>query len=86
MATLYVRDVPQEVYDALRARAEEEGRSISAEAIALLKKALEDETEARRRQAEHMAALKRMGEISDSITLPPGYPGSVELLRKDRAR
>ena len=86
MATLYVREVPDELYTALRERAEEEGRSISAEAVSLLKRALGDVTEERRRREAHRAALKRMKEISDSITLPSGYPDSVELLREDRAR
>ena len=86
MATLYVREVPEELYAALRERADAEGRSISAEAVSLLKQALERDAEERRRRQAHMAALKRMQEISDSITLPPGYPDSVELLREDRAR
>jgi plasmid stability protein len=86
MATLYVREVPDELYAALRERAEEEGRSISAEAVSLLKRALEDVAEERPRREAHRAALKRMREISDSITLPAGYPDSVELLREDRAR
>lgn len=86
MATLYVREVPDDLYAALRERAEDQGRSISAEAVALLRHALECAAEERRRQEAHRAALKRMKEISDSITLPPGYPDSVELLREDRAR
>lgn len=40
MATLHVRNVPPDVYDALRERAEREGRSISAETIAILRRAL----------------------------------------------
>ena len=81
-----MREVPDELYAALRERAEEEGRSISAEAVSLLKRALAAEADERRGREAHRAALTRMKEISDSITLPPGYPDSVELLRKDRAR
>ena len=51
-----------------------------------LKRAAEDEAEERRRREAHRAALKRMREIRDSITLPAGYPDSVELLREGRAR
>src|SRR3954469_4995510 len=40
MATLHVRNVPDELYEDLRALAEREGRSIGAEAIALLRGAL----------------------------------------------
>jgi hypothetical protein len=40
VATLHVRNVPDELYEELRARAERDGRSIGAEAIALLRGAL----------------------------------------------
>lgn len=40
MATLHVRNVPDELYDELRAAAEADGRSIGAEAISLLRGAL----------------------------------------------
>ncbi len=40
MATLHVRNVPDELYERLRASAGAEGRSIGAEAIALLRRAL----------------------------------------------
>jgi plasmid stability protein len=40
MATLHVRDVPDELYEELRKRAERDGRSIGAEAIALLRFAM----------------------------------------------
>ncbi len=40
MATLHVRNVPDELYAELRAAAEREGRSIGAETIALLRSAL----------------------------------------------
>src|SRR5689334_2374316 len=40
MATLHVRNVPDELYEELRAAAEREGRSIGAEAIMLLRGAL----------------------------------------------
>lgn len=40
MATLHVRNFPDDVYARLRASAEEEGRSISAQAAVLLRSAL----------------------------------------------
>lgn len=40
MATLHVRNVPDELYDRLRAAADEDGRSIGAEATMLLRGAL----------------------------------------------
>lgn len=40
MATLHVRNVPDDIYEDLRAAAEADGRSIGAEAISLLRGAL----------------------------------------------
>lgn len=86
MATLYVRDVPDELYDALRERAGAEGRSISAEALHLLKRVIEEDREDHRRADAHVAALSRMRQIRESLTLSPGYPDSTKLLREDRER
>jgi len=36
MATLYVENVPDEIYDAVRTQAQSKGKSIAAEVIALL--------------------------------------------------
>ena len=47
MATLHARNFPDDLYARLRAAAEEDGRSIGAQATALLRSAL-DEREARR--------------------------------------
>jgi len=44
MATLHVRNVPDELYEELRATAEADGRSIGAEAIILLRLALSART------------------------------------------
>ena len=40
MATLHVRNVPDDLYEELRATAERDGRSIGAEAVTLLRTAL----------------------------------------------
>jgi len=86
MPTLYVRDVPADVYRALHERADEEGRSLSAEAIWLLRRALEHESDDDRRRQAHRAALARLREFRDSATLPPAHLDSVEALREDRER
>ena len=44
MATLHVRNVPDELYEELRVSAERDGRSIGAEAIKLLRFALTERT------------------------------------------
>ena len=48
MATLHARNFPDDLYARLRAAAEEDGRSIGAEAAALLSRALSERDELRR--------------------------------------
>ena len=43
MATLYVRNVPESVYERLRARARRNGRSVNAEALEILAEAATEE-------------------------------------------
>ena len=49
MATLYVENVPEELYESLRQRAHSNRRSISAETILLLERMLPTAAELRRR-------------------------------------
>src|SRR5205085_5437566 len=55
MATLHVRNVPDDLYDLLRGVAERDGRSIGAEALKLIEFALRD----RRRLLEGIPSLRR---------------------------
>ncbi len=48
MATLYVENVPEDVYKALRKRARENHRSMAAEVIGLLKQNIPTEAELKR--------------------------------------
>jgi len=50
MATLYVRNVPRGLYEALRKQAKRNHRSIAAEVIALLDQFIPSEKEQKRRQ------------------------------------
>ncbi|MFI5308921.1 MAG: hypothetical protein ACHQ53_16300 [Polyangiales bacterium] len=43
MSTLYVRDVPDDVYEAIRRLTDERKTSISSEAVRLLRRALQHE-------------------------------------------
>src|SRR5919109_3684515 len=56
MAVLHVRNVPAVLYERIRQRASAEGRSISAEVISLLERALQGQE---RSQAEILAGLRR---------------------------
>jgi plasmid stability protein len=79
MATLHVRNVPDELYGKLRACAEAEHRSLSAEVIDLL----ESEVAARDRVAQTMEILERLRVRRESLPpVPAGY--AADLIREDR--
>jgi plasmid stability protein len=77
VATLHVRNVPDDVYAALRARAEREGRSINAEVIALLRRVL-----LRRRDPDELVADLRA--LRERAPLPPGARKPEDMIREDR--
>ena len=80
MQTLHVRSVPDELYDSLRTLAQERQRSLSAQVILMLNRALVEERQ-RQEQTELLAAVRRR-----RFTPPQDAPSSVELLRQDRER
>jgi plasmid stability protein len=80
MPILHLPDVSLEVYESLRQRAAVHQRTVEAEALGLLERALAGEARGST-QAELLAGLRRR-----SYTPPRGTPDSVELLREDRNR
>jgi plasmid stability protein len=77
VATLHVRNVPPEVYEALRSRAARNGRSINAEVIEILRshartRSLEEVRESIRARRERLAAH------SDQL------PDLLDVIRHDR--
>ncbi|MCX6362691.1 MAG: hypothetical protein NTW58_00680 [Actinobacteria bacterium] len=79
MATLHVRNVPDELYRKLQACAEAEHRSLSAEVIDLL----ESGVAACDRGAETMEILEQLRVIRESLPpVPAGY--AAGLIREDR--
>ena len=83
MATLYVENVPDELYDALRARAKLHRRSITAEVLALLEDNLPTEKELRRRAD----LLRKLDRLSASLKRVHGkFPSVEETIREDRSR
>ena len=82
MATQYVENVPDAVYEALRARAKSNRRSIAAETISLLEATLPTHSELRRRQAFYRQVRRLRARAH------PGRhgPSAVDLLRQDRDR
>ena len=79
MATLHVRDFPEDIYTKLRALAEAENRSLSQEAIVLLKRAVELEGSNRERRRRIVTALKENRPLRAA-------PEPEELVREDRDR
>ncbi len=80
MATLHVRNVPDELYARIRERAETSHRSLSAEVVALLSEAVEDDRISPR---EILADIRRRRFFRPSDV---GAPDVTELLREDRER
>jgi plasmid stability protein len=83
MATLYVENIPDDLYEALRGRARSRRRSIAAEVLALLEENIPTEQELKARQ-ELLRRLIRMR--AKRTTSRRAFPSSEEMLRKDRER
>jgi antitoxin FitA len=80
MAILHVRNVPDELHRRLRARAQAQNRSISAEVITLLERAL---AQAELSQADLLASIQRRRFFRPA---EQGTPDTTTLLLRDRAR
>jgi len=83
MPTLYVENVPKDLYEAVRARARKKRTSIAAEVIAVLKDAVPTPEELRRRKHAYEQLLRLQAEAP----LRPGpFPSAEEMIREDRER
>jgi plasmid stability protein len=83
MPTLYVENVPKDLYEALRARARKNRTSIAAEVIEMLKDTVPTAAELKRRRR----FLDELLEIQ--AHKPPGkgpFPSTEEMIREDRER
>jgi plasmid stability protein len=83
MATLYVENVPQELYEALRGRAQQRHRSIAAEVLALLEESIPTERELKARQTL-LRKLERMR--SKAARSPASFATTENMQREDRSR
>ena len=83
MPTLYVENVPKDVYEALRKRAKENRKSIAAEVIELLQQNIPTAEELKKRRE----FARKLREISSRQPLSPGpFPSTEEMIREDRDR
>ncbi len=73
--TLHLRNVPLNVYEALRGRALRSGRSLNAEVVAILR----EEIERRQGHEDLLRELERL-----SVVLPEGAPTPEQFIREDR--
>ncbi len=84
MATLYAENVPDELYEGLRKRAQQNRKSIAAEIISLLELHIpSEETLKKRRRAAR--ELERLG----NTVVSPGtgtVQSAEEMIREDRER
>ena len=83
MPTLYVENVPGELYEALRKRAQTNRTSISAEVLSLLAGNVPTSKEVARRKAL-VARLSRLRSKHSTSAGP--FPSAEELVREDRER
>lgn len=83
MATLYVENVPKDLYEALRARARKNRSSIAAEVLALLKDRVPTAAELKRRQRfyDDLAPVR-----SHKPAGHGPFPSTEEMIREDRER
>jgi len=78
VATLCVPEVPERLYEWLRARARRNGRSLDAEVLAIL-----DDTLAHDAHSE--AITCRLAELAERIDLPEDAPRPEEIIRRERS-
>ncbi|MDQ2791416.1 MAG: Arc family DNA-binding protein [Actinomycetota bacterium] len=82
MAELHVRNLPPEIHLSLRQRASEQGRSMSAEAVAILRAALQGAQPG----AGRSQAIDQLRAIRLRAQLGANAPLAEDLVREDRER
>jgi plasmid stability protein len=83
MPTLYVENIPDDLYQALRKRARENRKSIAAEVISLLERNVPTAKELQGRRQFY----KRMAELRSRQPESSGpFPTVEEMIREDRDR
>ena len=83
MATLYVENIPDDLYEALRSRAEARRRSIAAEVLVLLEENVPTAKELKARQ-DLVGKIIRLRE--KEMAAGRAFPSSEEMIREDRER
>lgn len=81
MATLYVENVPEDLYSALRDRARKHRKSMAAEVLSLLEENVPTAAELKRRQLafQQVLRIRKKGKRG-------AFPSTEQMQREDRAR
>jgi len=82
MATLYVENVPEDLYKALRERARQRRSSIAAEIIALLKENIPTAADLRNRAR----VLRQLEKLRTGAIGTGAFLSAEEMQREDRSR
>jgi antitoxin FitA len=83
MATLYVENVPDDLYEALRERARQHRKSIAAEVLSLLEENVPTAAELKRRRQ----FLRRVQRLRSQKPRSHGpFPSTEQMQREDRER
>lgn len=82
MATLYVENVPDDLYQALRQRARERHRSMAAEVLSLLADSVPTAKELRARRE----LLRKLEQLRLKARSRAVFPSTEKMQRQDRAR
>ena len=83
MATLYVENVPDDLYEALRKQARKNRKSITAQVVELLEQSVPTERVLKARRA----ALRRLERLASQPSPSPGpFPSTEEMVREGRSR
>ena len=82
MATLYVENIPDDLYEALRNQARDHRKSLAGEVLSLLEENVPTPAELRRRRQ----FLSRLRRIPSPKRSGAGYPTAERMQREDRER
>jgi plasmid stability protein len=82
MATLYVENIPDDRYEALRERAKRQRRSMAAEILSLLEEHVPTKKEIKAAQD----AIRRLEKLKFTSRATTPMPSSLDLIREDRER
>ncbi len=83
MATLYVENIPDDLYEALRNQARDHRKSLAGEVLSLLEENIPTAAELRRRR-QFLSRVRRIRSPKRSVD--GGFPTAEGMQRQDRER